>query len=285
MSIVIYLNPRSGNGQGAKFAAQLDRFDPILTDPPRIEAQVSESCNPGDHVVIAGGDGTVSLAINVLFRTGLAEKVTVSVYPLGTGNDLGRALKLAKNIPPAIFVENLSGSEKREISLPVWSYGEIYFVNYLTLGIDAKILALVDSMRQRLPQSTLITKFLYVIAGLSCLNYRIGEKARVTFESGEVDLQGKAGMILSNIDSYAGGSPIGSGNIEDEYLDLTVLESSCDLLKIVLSRFSRGLKDTDSIKVKSAQIHGSVVPIEIDGETEVFQPASVSLVGRVRILV
>lgn len=49
---------------------------------------------PNLNILVCGGDGTVGWVLEAIDRMGLADRnFAVATLPLGTGNDLARALK------------------------------------------------------------------------------------------------------------------------------------------------------------------------------------------------
>jgi YegS/Rv2252/BmrU family lipid kinase len=51
----------------------------------------------GDRVIVAGGDGSLHLAINVLNDLGRLDDVAVGLVPLGTGNDFGGGIGMPED--------------------------------------------------------------------------------------------------------------------------------------------------------------------------------------------
>lgn len=84
-----------------------------------------------DLVIAAGGDGTVTGAINGLVGT----PVPLAVIPVGTGNGLARALNIPLDPPAAI--ELLAG-DHRLIALDALQVGERYFLLNVSAGISAR---------------------------------------------------------------------------------------------------------------------------------------------------
>lgn len=99
-----------------------------------------EACAEGVHSVFAmGGDGTVSETIS-----GLAEqenRARFGFFPLGTVNDLARALGMSLN--PDKAIENLDFERRRTID--IGKINDKYFMNVIAIGVIPEAINDVDS--------------------------------------------------------------------------------------------------------------------------------------------
>jgi diacylglycerol kinase (ATP) len=90
----------------------------------------------GYVVVAAGGDGTALDVVNGLLAAG-APDPTMGLVPLGTGNDLARALgRVGVGLKQAL--DALAEFRVRAIDVPQVNGGE-YFLNVLGAGFDAEV--------------------------------------------------------------------------------------------------------------------------------------------------
>ena len=53
-----------------------------------------------NHLVIAGGDGTIDMILNAMMEFNI--NIPIGILPLGTANDFANSLKLSNNINKAI---------------------------------------------------------------------------------------------------------------------------------------------------------------------------------------
>ena len=97
--VVFVCNPHSGGADDAtrdQISEQLRRMgDLSVLLPSSHEAfagELRDASQGADVVVVGGGDGTFSDAVNAL--AGRLEKFTFGLIPMGTGNDLSRTLGL-----------------------------------------------------------------------------------------------------------------------------------------------------------------------------------------------
>ena len=96
--VLVFVNPRSGGNQGTKMMQKFNWllnprqvFDLIQCDGPRSALELYRDV-PNLRILTIGGDGTASWILSHLDDAGLTNKIPVAVLPLGTGNDLARAL-------------------------------------------------------------------------------------------------------------------------------------------------------------------------------------------------
>lgn len=99
-SILVLLNPNAGGGRALRFEPEIRAR--IRTDHPGVRFVVTESIQAahaliGDtvsnaRVVLVGGDGTINRMLPAL----LGSSRELAVVPLGSGNDIARALGLHK---------------------------------------------------------------------------------------------------------------------------------------------------------------------------------------------
>ena len=104
-------NPKSGKG---KIAKKLDKivsclngcFDLVEVHPSANNQDVLDCIvskqNEIDCVVVAGGDGTISQAVNGILQTG--KKIKLGLLPFGTVNDVAHSLKISRRTNKALKV-------------------------------------------------------------------------------------------------------------------------------------------------------------------------------------
>lgn len=96
---------------------------------------ISSICkkDPGAHIEVHGGDGSVFEACNAIMKSGSSDTATLTVVPSGTGNDF---IKNFKNITTA----------KRKIDLI--KFGDYYCANVLNAGFDCDVVIATDKLKR-----------------------------------------------------------------------------------------------------------------------------------------
>ncbi len=135
------LNPHAANGRCAALAGPLREALPqvplVLPENVAAARQRLLALPEGSRVIVAGGDGTVHQLLPAL----VARRLQLALLPGGTGNDLARALGLAR----MGWREALSHAQRAPAT--VMDVGEIQtveggaqlFISSLTAGFDAAI--------------------------------------------------------------------------------------------------------------------------------------------------
>lgn len=284
---MIYLiNPKSGSGHGLKLLAGRIAGTAISIAPPRIAEQLAKHVSPGDRLVVAGGDGTFSLVIGTLFRLGLADEVSLYLFPIGTGNDLARSLRIKKLKKLPEKMSDWNFRFPRSVSIPVWRYGNQYFVNYLSGGMDAKMLAEVEGFRAIFPGNLALRKIGFTLASIQHIDYMVRTDSQLFLSGQPYDLKGKAGMIISNLPYYLGGSRINRLKPETPKLSITIVNHVADLIRLGLARNNRKKKPVLPYLVSDdIQLAGPALPMQIDGEVAIYHETHIQLAGCIQIWV
>ncbi|PHN07738.1 diacylglycerol/lipid kinase family protein [Flavilitoribacter nigricans] len=284
--MIYFINPKSGSGLGLKLLAGRIAGTTVSIDPPRILEQLRKHVSPGDRLVVAGGDGTFSLVIGGLFRLGLAQEVSLYMFPIGTGNDLARSLRIKKFKQ---FPKTAADWEKRfprAISIPIWRYGDQYFVNYLSWGMDAKMLAEVEGFRTLFPGNLALRKIGFTLASIQHMDYFVRSSSTLLIDGKPHDLKGKAGMIISNMPYYLGGSRINKINPEEPALSITFINHVADLIRLGLARNNRKKKPVlPYLTSDHIELSGPDLPMQIDGEVGIYRETAIELAGHIKVWV
>lgn len=158
---LLALNPVSGRGRGlksralieARLAAQGQRFHTVVSACAGGTMQlVADAVRNGcRRVLVVGGDGSLSEAVNGLFlQDAVAPKaVALALLPVGTGNDWARSHGLPRGLEAAIDLA-VSGTP-RPHDAGVIEFGATgqrrWFVNVAGTGFDAAVVERMPSRR------------------------------------------------------------------------------------------------------------------------------------------
>ena len=220
MGTRVIVNPGAGAGRAAAraraVAPQLHAAWPGLewiesTSAEHVTELAREARLAGyERVIVAGGDGTVHLAVNGL----VGGQTALGVLPAGSGNDLLRALGFPLDLEAAIRL--LERGRPRQIDVGL-AHGRA-FCCVLGVGLDTPALEIVHRSRFRRGRG------LYPYAALrTLLTYR-PPRMRIRYGDdgafeGEVTF-----AAVSNTPTYAGGMKIAPrASVADGRLDLCVV--------------------------------------------------------------
>ncbi|MDH5541882.1 MAG: diacylglycerol kinase family protein [Nitrospinota bacterium] len=289
----VFINPASGNMRGEKlheaFVRELEQ-DPalkerILSVIKTTEEQDDEifrkTALESDHVIICGGDGTVHRVMNGLLKH--SYRKSVSVYPVGTANDLAKNLKVEKMDFPSFVRKVISSGYS--LKLDIFSVNKkVFFMNYAGFGFDAfvvdlnvKAIAWLKGFQagKVLLGLPLFKKALFVLVGL--LVFVTYEKRLVLNPHGKKYIN----LIFNNLSTYAGGSIFSEdSSFSDGKPERVFLSNKLDFIKLILNRFHIGVMvyDLGAATIKTPtkfsfrEPDAPRVPVQLDGEeyTEFF---------------
>jgi diacylglycerol kinase family enzyme len=177
----------------------------------------------GRRVVVCGGDGSVHTVVAALHRAGgLAEPV--GLIPLGTGNDLARAVGLP--LDPAAAAEVVLTGRPRTLDLLLDDDGGVV-VNAVHLGVGAEAARRAASLKPRLG------RLAYLVGGVSAGLAAPGWSLTVRVDGTEL-VSGRVLQVGIGLGrSVGGGSPLTPHSVlDDRQADVVVSEAVGPLARI-----------------------------------------------------
>lgn len=231
---MVIINPSSGGEKADTYREQIEKklktlFEEVVVKETDKQGDAEAfACfaaqNHYDAVFAMGGDGTVNEAIN-----GLAEKKHRPLFgfiPLGTVNDLGRALHLS--LDPEEAIEQLSFEHVTQ--LDIGKVNDRYFMNVIAVGTIPEAINDVDS-----EEKTKMGKMAYFVSGMKYLL----KSDRYEFElllDQQVE-QVKSSLVLIGLTNSIGGfeSLLPKAKVDDGFLHLVYLndQSFLDMVNSV----------------------------------------------------
>jgi diacylglycerol kinase (ATP) len=235
-----------------------------------------------DAVVVAGGDGTVRLAIQEVAGTG----IPLGIIPAGTGNDFAATLGL-RELDAAAAADAIAAGLTRDIDLArvVRADGTTeYFATVLASGFDSKVNDRANAMTWPRGGSRYNIAILCEFLTLAGIPYEVAyETADGTREQVTGDL---VMATVGNGRTYGGGIPIcPDADPADGLLDLVLVRPAgrARLLRL-LPRVYRGthgsVPEVSMRRVRSVRLSSPGVTAYADGDPIGALPLTVDVAPR-----
>jgi len=216
-----------------------------------------------DRLIVAGGDGSVSFAINELIKNdfNFKEDFAIGYIPAGTANLLQAELSMNKKVDDIVNVlvsNNYKSSNLVKIN-------ENYFFLMAGIGWDAKIVHSINSKIKKI-----LGKVIFGIKGFQYFLFMNNKKLNVTFDG---QFYQADWILSSNTKYYAGHHKINKTNIFEDKLvtyifkDLTRISLLYSIFLIILNGDLSKNKNVITTYSQNITIDGNdLIPVQIDGD-------------------
>ena len=216
-----------------------------LKNPARLPETVHEAVESGcDLVVVGGGDGTISSAVDEL----ASRSVVLGVLPLGTANDFARTLQIPFDLGRAC--ETIAHGKVVDVDLGL--VGDNYFVNVASAGLSVRVTRTLSSqLKSRLGPLA------YPVATMRALRQHQPFRARLEFPDGDnepLEVDDVLQIAVGNGRYYGGGAVVApEAGIDDHTLDVYAIKQGRWRDHVHIARL---------FKSGSFVQHGNVVHVE-----------------------
>jgi diacylglycerol kinase (ATP) len=291
--VTLLTNPASGHGNAPHAAeravAQLQRrgvdvVEIVGTDAEHARRLICEALDRGtDAMVIAGGDGVISLALQEL---ALGE-IPLGIIPAGTGNDHAREYRLPTSDPEAAADVIADGRTETVDLGRIHSADGIdkWFGTVMAAGFDSLVSDRTNRMRWPHGRMRYNVALIAELSKLRLLPFRL------FLDGGEEIVDDMTLAAFGNTRSYGGGMLIcPNADHADGQLDITMVHtaSRMKLVRLFPTVF-RGthihLDEVTTARAKSVRVESPGINAYADGEFACPLPVEVSAVaGALKIL-
>lgn len=285
---LLALNPISGRGRGlaarqrieARLAARGQRFHTAVSRYPGetadlTAAAVDRGCR---RVLVAGGDGSLSEAVNGLFiqQAVPPAAVTLALLPVGTGNDWARSHGLPSAMEAAIDLA-VSGTPRRHDAgrIEFAAGGHRHFVNVAGAGFDAVVVERMPSRR--------LGRLAYLVGLLRGLAAYRPLPMQITVDGRREEAEALVAFACIG-STCGGGMRVAPGAQDDDgLLDVTLIRylKPWEILRDARRLFDGSLLGHPRVSGwRASRVHlagAPGIPLEADGEPAGHLPATVSV--------
>jgi diacylglycerol kinase (ATP) len=291
--VTLLTNPASGHGNAPHAAERavaqfqrrgVDVVEIVGVDADHARRLMDEAVSRGtDALVIAGGDGVISLALQALARS----DIPLGIIPAGTGNDHAREYGLPTSNPEAAAEVVADGwAETVDLGLIRDSGGaEKWFGTVMAAGFDSLVSDRANRMRWPHGRMRYNLAMLAELSQLRLLPFRL------VLDGGEEIVTDLTMAAFGNTKSYGGGMLIcPNADHADGLLDITMVhsDSRTKLVRLFPTVFKGTHVHLDNVttaRAKTVTVECPGINAYADGELASPLPVEVSAVsGALKIL-
>lgn len=287
MKVLLLVNPHSGKGQSRKYSQKLKhRLNDI---GHQVELRVSKreeditiwSSKAWDQgfewVICSGGDGTVNQTINGLMEN--QERPSFSFLPLGTVNDLGRALNYPLRIEKAIE----GFAEVTEKVIDIGKINNQYFATTCAVGNLAE-----SVMNTSSEDKHKIGKLAYIRDGINAVVSDKGHHIEIFDSNNHRDVFYTKLVVIGLTNSVGGFEQMNlDAEVDDGYLHLSAIKG-ITILDMTQAMIEGKLFSMDSDKLftlKDTEVHlcapgNDILTTNIDGDPGPQLPVTVRVIPK-----
>jgi diacylglycerol kinase (ATP) len=229
-------------------------------------AVITEAARSGTgYFALAGGDGTVNLAANVLLGIEGLEPPVIGVLPVGTGCDLLRTFGISQDLGEA--AKHLATDDVYPIDVASLegAWGTRYFVNVAQVGVGAAAAQTAARFTRRIGAARYPAAFVIRLPRFPAARVTVQTERR-TYESEAL------AVIMANAQFFAGGWNVApKATLVDGVLDMQIINCRKTRAPALVPKIVKGTHLTDrSVRRFSAAtftIESDVGwPLEADGD-------------------
>jgi YegS/Rv2252/BmrU family lipid kinase len=302
---MVIVNPKAGRGHGLRDWPTISNrlnfsgvdFTCVFTEKKfhAVELTVKAVNDGFRKIVVVGGDGTVNEVVNGLFiqQQAPAHEVTLSVIPVGTGNDWVRMLGIPRTYTDAVHSICREQTILQDVGKITFEEARVkqtrYMANVSGIGFDA----MVNRRFNRLKEAGRTGTWLYLYSALATL-FEYRSKRFAVKVDGKDFFDGRLFSGAVGVGKYNGGGMLQmpAAIVDDGLMDVTLMRKMT--FYHFFANFQRLYNGTiyNFYKVKAAQgknismLSYPPSPIEIDGEACGYSPFTFELVPKsIRVVV
>ncbi|ROL57498.1 diacylglycerol kinase family lipid kinase [Bacteroidetes/Chlorobi group bacterium ChocPot_Mid] len=281
----IIINPNAGSGLGIKkwniiaslLAENKIEYDFQFSEFSGHIIEIAKNTYKNNYkkIIIVGGDGSLNEVINGLLSisANALNEITVSMIPVGTGNDWCRSHKIPSNTEDAIKLIIKNNIIRQDLAKATYNEGNQiqsrYFANISGIGFDAHV-AIKSNLDKKNNKSGILVYLKNVISSL--INYKSVDSI---IEFNEKVINCKLFLLSVGKGKYNGGAmkQLPFADLTDGFIDFTLIENISRF--DVLTQLPRLYKGThinhpkiSTYKTKKVSISTiDKIFLEVDGET------------------
>ncbi|MBQ2809753.1 MAG: hypothetical protein IJF11_02550 [Clostridia bacterium] len=277
--IMHILNPLAGKGRAAEIKETLgdNNFVYMSNSSDEAASFIEKACqeNPDTCFTVYGGDGTVFRAVNALMKSGYADRASLKIVPVGSGND---------------FVRTFEG-QTGEIPVDVMQFNDKYAVNVVNIGFDCEVVRRAAKLKKK-PLISGKMAYILGVAGELFTKKPIDAVITLTYPDGSQEVIEEKVLLaaICNGKWYGGGFQLApDANPSDGLLNVEIVRNVSRSTFIgLVSDYKKGTHidlETGEVKEKFKELiyYKKCVAVKIEGissvcaDGEIFEETEINV--------
>ena len=269
---------RLADGVRSLHEAGIEATPEMPQEPGRIPALIRDGAAGCDMIVLGGGDGTLSHALDAILGTGLP----LGILPMGNANDLARTLNIPADLQAACRI--IASGHMRWIDvgrIERTGIAPTHFFNVASVGLSVRIARRLTRRRKQR-----YGPLAYLACTWEAVHRQRSFAVRITCDGLTTELTSMQ-VAIGNGRYYGGGMTIvEDAAIDDGRLDLYALPQLRGwrllvLLPVLRWGWHRPIENILSLHGREIALDtGQPLPINVDGEVRGRTPAVFRVVPR-----
>jgi YegS/Rv2252/BmrU family lipid kinase len=283
MKALLIVNPSSGGEQAAEYEELAinkleELFDEVLVKRTEKAGDAtrfaSDAVGSVDSVIAMGGDGTVNEVISGI--AGHERPPRFGFFPLGTVNDLARALAIPLDPKEAIASFSLDYARKIDIG----KINDNYFMNVVAIGIIPAAVNNVD-----VEEKTKLGKMAYFLSALREVRKNESHLFEVTIDEEEINVESST-LLIGSSNSIGGfESLLPNASTSDGKLHLIYIKDSnlWETIKSIPELLKGVTESTDTLgyltfeKAQIKLLDEATIETNVDGDPGPSLPVEITV--------
>lgn len=278
--ILHILNPLAGKGRATQIKDKIDGDDNNIYMSKSCDDAtdfIIKSCqeNPDTCFTVYGGDGTIFRTVNALMNSGYADRASLKIVPVGSGND---------------FVRSFDG-KKGEFPVDVMKYNDKYAINVINVGFDCEVVRRASSLKKK-PLISGKMAYIFGVVGELFTKKPIDAVITLTYPDGSQEVIEEKILLaaICNGRWYGGGFQLApDANTGDGLLEVEIVRNiSRSKFISLVSDYKKGTHidlETGEVKEKFKELvyYKKCVAVKIEGvksvcaDGEIFEESTVDV--------
>lgn len=232
------------------------------------------------HLYVCGGDGTLHEVVNGIAH---ADHITMSILPLGTGNDFIKSLAPLKRED---FLDLSSYEDPVLMKCDLLKVNGEYALNTVSIGFDVNVAIYANKYKKYIPGKGILPYYMGMWASLV---KPLGESYRIQIDEERLPEDLYSFLVFANGQYYGGGyHPCPDAELDDAKMDVCLIK---DVKRTQIVRLAKAYEKGEHVHMpelaqlsQASTVHidtdNKQININLDGEIRCMKNPTIEIVEK-----